>query len=316
AMLLGVDDDSPGWIDSRKYASGGSPAVKWLCPVPGYDRHFAICESLGIEMINVPFKDGDLDMDTVEDLVKDESVKGIWCVPMYANPTGITYSDDTVRRIARMKTGAADFRIFWDNAYAVHHLCDTPDRLLNVLDECTAAGNPDRVYMFASTSKITFPGSGVAVMAASDRNVAYIRKHMGYQSIGGDKLNQLRHVRFFGDFDGITRHMAAIRDVLKPKFDLVLDILDKQIKPYGLGTWHSPKGGYFISFDGNPGTASKTVRLCKEAGVTLTPAGAAFPYGKDPQDSNIRLAPSFPTLDELKEAMEVFCICTAIVNNE
>jgi DNA-binding transcriptional MocR family regulator len=286
----------------------GQGKIKWLCPAPGYDRHFAICESLGIEMLNIPLNADGPDMDAVEKLAAgDESVKGIWCIPMYSNPTGITYSDEVVRRLAKMQTKAADFRIFWDNAYAIHHLSDTPDVLLNILDECIAAGNPDRVYMFASTSKITFPGSGLGIMAASDNNAAFVRRHMGFQTIGGDKLNQLRHVRFFKDYSGITAHMQRLQTVLKPKFDAVLEILERELAPYGLGTWYAPNGGYFISFNGNPGTAKKTVQLCKEAGVVLTDAGATFPYGNDPADSNIRIAPTFPPLDELKAAMKVFC---------
>jgi DNA-binding transcriptional MocR family regulator len=292
--------------------------VKFICPVPGYDRHFAICESLGIEMLNVPLNENGPDMDKVEELVaKDESVKGMWCIPMYSNPTGTTYSDEVVRRLSKMNTAAGEsFRIFWDNAYAIHHLTDTPDMLLNILDECHAAGNPDRVYMFASTSKITFPGAGLAVMAASDKNAAFVRKNMGFQTIGGDKLNQLRHVRFFGDYNGITKHMKQLGDVLKPKFDAVLEILERELTPHGLGKWHNPNGGYFISFDGNPGTAGRTVALCKDAGVVLTGAGATFPYGNDPEDRNIRIAPTFPPLDELRAAMEVFCVSVKLANCE
>jgi DNA-binding transcriptional MocR family regulator len=296
-----------------EFGKGGAP--KFICPVPGYDRHFAICESLGIEMLNVPLSSDGPDMDSVEELVaNDDSIKGMWCVPMYSNPTGATYSDDTVRRIAQMQVKAADFRVFWDNAYAVHHLSDTHDKLLNILDECEKAGNPDRVYMFASTSKITFPGSGLAIMATSSANVAFIRKHMGFQTIGSDKLNQLRHVRFFGDFDGITAHMRKLQGVLRPKFDAVLEILERELTPFGLGEWYTPNGGYFISFNGKSGTASETVRLCKEAGVVLTGAGATFPYGKDPEDRNIRIAPTFPPLDELREAMEVFCVSVKLAS--
>jgi aspartate/methionine/tyrosine aminotransferase len=303
AMLAGVGEGEIPWANAGKNAP-----IKFLCPVPGYDRHFSICESLGIEMLNVPMNDDGPDMDIVEELVgNDECIKGIWCVPMYSNPTGITFSDETVRRFARMKTAAADFRIFWDNAYAVHHLSDTPDVLANIFDECVSAGNPDRVYMFASTSKITFPGSGIGIMAASDKNAAFIRKHMSFQTIGSDKLNQLRHVQFFKDYSGITAHMKKLQSVLKPKFDAVLEILERELT--GFGEWHAPNGGYFISFNSlKKSTAKKTVQLCKNAGVVLTGAGATFPYGNDPDDINIRIAPTFPPLDELREAMEVFCV--------
>jgi DNA-binding transcriptional MocR family regulator len=291
--------------------------IKFIAPVPGYDRHFAICESLGIEMINVPLNSDGPDMDIVEKLAADDaSIKGIWCIPMYSNPTGTTYSDETVRRLAKMQTAASDFRIFWDNAYAIHHLSDEHDSLLNIFNECEKADNPDRVYMFASTSKITFPGAGLAVMAASAENCAFIRKHMGFQTIGGDKLNQLRHVEFFKDYNGIVTHMKKLQDVLAPKFDAVLEILERELSPLGLGRWYKPNGGYFISFDGKSGTAKKTVALCKEAGVIMTGAGATFPYGKDPDDSNIRIAPTFPPIDELKEAMEVFCVSVKLANYE
>jgi len=282
--------------------------IKFICPVPGYDRHFAICESLGIEMLSVPLSADGPDMDKVEELVKnDASIKGMWCIPMYSNPSGTTYSDETVRRLAKMPTAASDFRLLWDNAYAIHHLSDTPDSLLNILDECEKAGNPDRVYMFASTSKITFPGAGLAIMAASSRSLAFILKHMGFQTIGSDKLNQLRHIEFFKDYSRITAHMKSLQGVLKPKFVAVLEILEKELTPFGLGKWHNPNGGYFISFDGKKGTAKRIVQLCKDAGVVMTSAGATFPYGNDPDDTNIRIAPTFPPLEELKQAMEVFC---------
>jgi len=308
---VGVDGESCPW--GAQFANGGAP--KFLCPVPGYDRHFSICESLGIEMINIPTDENGPDMDMVEKLAaNDESVKGIWCVPIYSNPTGITYSDEVVRRFAAMQTKAKDFRIFWDCAYIVHHLNDSHDRLLNILDECKKAGNPDKVYLFASTSKITFPGSGIGIMAASERNAAFVRKHMSFQTIGSDKLNQLRHISFFGSYDGIVKHMELLQGVLKPKFDTVFEILEKELTPYGLGSWHKPNGGYFISFDGNPGTAGKTVQLCKNAGLVLTQAGATFPYKKDPDDKNIRIAPTFPPLPELREAMEVFCVSVKLAN--
>jgi DNA-binding transcriptional MocR family regulator len=306
AMLIGVGGGFEPWNKGK---------IKFLCPVPGYDRHFSICESLGIEMIAVPTDENGPDMGMVEELAaKDESIKGIWCVPIYSNPTGITYSDEVVRRLANMQTKANDFRIFWDCAYAVHHLTNTPSTLLNILNECKKGGNPEKVYMFASTSKITFPGGGLGIMAASDKNADFIRKHMGFRTIGSDKLNQLRHVQFLKDFAGIERHMKRIQAILKPKFDAVLDILERELTPLKLGEWHSPNGGYFISFDGNRGTAKKTVQLCKEAGVVLTGAGATFPYGNDPDDRNIRIAPTFPPLDELKAAMEVFCVSVKLAN--
>ncbi|MCL2084342.1 MAG: aminotransferase class I/II-fold pyridoxal phosphate-dependent enzyme [Oscillospiraceae bacterium] len=305
ALLIGVSEKTGPW------GSG----VKFLCPVPGYDRHFSICESMGIEMINIPAGGDGPDMDAVERAVaRDASVKGIWCVPMYSNPTGIVYSDETVRRLARLKPKAADFRIFWDNAYCVHHLTENPDVLLNILSECKSAGNPDMVYIVGSTSKISFPGAGVAMLAASAANAAFIKKHIGYQTIGSDKLNQLRHVQFFGGLEGIKAHMRLILDILKPKFDTVIECLNAELS--GLGSWHEPKGGYFISFDGMPGTAKRVVALCKEAGVVLTGAGATFPYGRDPEDRNIRIAPTYPSLDELKAAMEVFCVSVKLASVE
>ncbi|MCL1789217.1 MAG: aminotransferase class I/II-fold pyridoxal phosphate-dependent enzyme [Oscillospiraceae bacterium] len=305
-MIYGVDEKSEPWSKGK---------IKFLCPVPGYDRHFAICENLGIEMINIPTNQNGPDMDMVEDLAaKDESVKGIWCVPIYSNPTGITYSDKAVQRLARLQTKAKDFRIFWDCAYTVHHLTDTPDVLLNILDECKKAENPEKVYLFASTSKITFPGSGVAIMAASEKNVVFIKKQLGVRTIGSDKLNQLRHVRFLKDWNGLQKHMRRIQTILKPKFDAVTQILERELTPFGLGEWHNPKGGYFISFDGNPGTAKKTVQLCKGAGVVLTSAGATFPYGNDPDDKNIRIAPTLPPIDELVQAMDVFCVSVMLAN--
>ncbi|MDR0196892.1 MAG: aminotransferase class I/II-fold pyridoxal phosphate-dependent enzyme [Oscillospiraceae bacterium] len=308
AMLFGVSDDCEPW---------GKSEVKFLCPVPGYDRHFAICETMGIKMLNIPTDKNGPDMDAAERLVsEDGSIKGIWCVPMYANPTGITYSDEVVGRLARMKPKAADFRIFWDNAYCVHHLTDSPANLANILAECESAGNPDMVYMFASTSKISFPGGGLGVLAASGANIAYIKKHISFQTIGPDKLNQLRHAQFFRDFDGIKAHMRLIKGVLKPKFDAVLEILERELATDGLGSWHKPEGGYFISFDGAKGTAKRTVALCKEAGLVLTGAGATFPYGKDPDDKNIRIAPTYPSLDELRAAMEVFCASVKLANAE
>jgi DNA-binding transcriptional MocR family regulator len=290
--------------------------VKFLCPVPGYDRHFAITEYFGIEMVNVPMTKDGPDMDMVEDLVnKDESVKGIWCVPKYSNPQGITYSDETVRRFARLKPAAEDFRIYWDNAYGVHHLYeDDQDYLIEILEECRKAGNPDMVYKFCSTSKISFPGSGVAAIATSEANLVDIKKQLTIQTIGHDKLNQLRHVRFYKDINGIVEHMKKHADILRPKFEAVLEVLDKELKGLEIGSWIRPKGGYFISFDSMDGCAKEIVEKCKAAGVVLTNAGATYPYGIDPHDSNIRLAPSFPTPEELKAATDLFVLCVKLVS--
>ncbi|MSS63616.1 aminotransferase class I/II-fold pyridoxal phosphate-dependent enzyme [Velocimicrobium porci] len=292
--------------------------VKFLCPVPGYDRHFAITEYFGIEMINVPMTPEGPDMDMVEELVsKDDSIKGIWCVPKYSNPQGITYSDETVRRFARLKPAAEDFRIFWDNAYCIHHLYeDDQDFLLEILEECEKAGNPDLVYKFASTSKVSFPGSGVAFLAASDRNLEEIRKQLTIQTIGHDKLNQLRHARYFKDLAGLKAKMREHADIIRPKFEAVLEVLENELGGLGIGEWIKPKGGYFISFESMEGCAKKIVAKCKEAGVIMTNAGATFPYGKDPKDSNIRIAPTFPTPEELAEAAELFVLCVKIVSIE
>ncbi len=309
AMLLGVKDSPKPWCKCEK--------VKWLCPAPGYDRHFAICEAFGIEMITVPMLSDGPDMDMVEKLVaEDEAIKGIWCVPRYANPTGVVYSDRVVTRFANMKTAAPDFRIFWDDAYCVHSLDDNVPRILNILDECKHAGNPDRVLIFASTSKISFPGGGVAIVGASEENINFMKAQMAYQTIGYDKLNQLRHAKFFRTYEGILEHMKKHRAIIKPKFDAVLDALDSELAPLGAGSWSRPKGGYFISFDGEPGTAKRIVALCKEAGVTLTGAGATFPYGIDPEDKNIRIAPTYPELPELKAAMEIFCVAVKAATAE
>lgn len=284
--------------------------VKWLCPVPGYDRHFAITEYFGIEMINVPMNADGPDMDVVEELVKDEAVKGIWCVPKYSNPDGTTYSDETVRRFARLKPAAEDFRIYWDNAYSVHHLYeDRQDFLLEILSECEKAGNPDLVYKFTSTSKITFPGSGIAALAASETNVKAIKKQLGVQTIGYDKVNQLRHVRFFKDLNGVKRQMALHAEILRPKFELVDKILTKNLKE--IAEWTKPNGGYFISLEVD-GCAKQVVERCKNCGVILTDAGSAFPYHNDPLNSNIRIAPSYPSLAELKTATEVLCLSVKI----
>ena len=289
--------------------------VKFLCPVPGYDRHFSICEYFGIEMINVPTNEYGPDMDMVEKLVsEDETVKGIWCVPQYSNPTGISYSDEVVKRFANLKPKAADFRIFWDNAYCIHHLTSSPECILNIFDECKKAGNENLVYEFMSTSKISFPGSGVAVIATSVENAEYIKKGLGISTIGFDKINQLRHVKFFGNADGLKAHMNKHMEILAPKFNVVIEELEKNIAPLGIASWHKAEGGYFISFDAMKGCAKRIVSLCKEAGVVLTGAGATYPYGKDPDDSNIRIAPSYPTVDELRKAMELFCICIRLKN--
>lgn len=291
--------------------------VKFLCPVPGYDRHFAICEYFGIEMINIPTGPEGPDMDMIEKLVsEDESIKGIWCVPQYSNPTGIVYSDETVKRFAALKPAAKDFRIFWDNAYCVHHLTDNPKSLLNILDECKKAGTEDMVYIFGSTSKITFSGSGVAMIGASKNNINEFKSSLAIKTIGYDKINQLRHVRYFKDINGLKEHMKKHQAMLVPKFRMVLDTLEREIAPLGIAQWSKPEGGYFISLDSLPGCASRIVQLCKEGGVTLTGAGATYPYGKDPEDKNIRIAPTYPSVEELEKAMELFCICIKLASAE
>ena len=311
---------------SRAYTHGimGNPPwckldkVKFLCPVPGYDRHFAITEYFGIEMIPVPMTSTGPDMAVVEKLVaEDEAIKGIWCVPKYSNPSGISYSDETVRRFARLKPAAKDFRIFWDNAYGMHHLYDDrQDYLIEILAECKRAGNPDLVYKFASTSKITFPGSGIAALATSPNNMEDIKRQLRHQTIGHDKVNQLRHVRFFKDIHGMEEHMRKHADILRPKFEMVEDMLEQELGDKGIGTWTKPLGGYFIGFESLPGCAKEIVARCKKAGVTMTPAGATWPYGKDPQDTSIRIAPTFPSLEELRSAAGLFCLCVKMVSAE
>ena len=292
------------------------PEVKFLCPVPGYDRHFAITQYFGIKMIPVPMTPTGPDMDIVEKLVsEDATIKGIWCVPKYSNPQGISYSDETVRRFARLKPAAPDFRIFWDNAYGMHHLYDDhQDYLIEILAECKRAGNPDLVYKFSSTSKITFPGSGIAAVATSPNNMVDFVNTLKFQTIGHDKVNQLRHVRFFGDIHGMVEHMRKHAAIIRPKFEMVEDTLEKHLGGLNIGTWTNPRGGYFILFDSMPGCAKEIVALMKKAGVIMTPAGATWPYGKDPNDSNIRIAPTYPTLAELQTAMETFTLCVRIAS--
>lgn len=286
---------------------------KFLCPVPGYDRHFAVTEYFGFEMINIPMLPTGPDMDMVEKLVaEDESIKGIWCVPKYSNPQGITYSDETVRRFANLKPKAKDFRIMWDNAYCIHDVTDTPDSLLNIYEECKKNGTEDSVILFCSTSKITFPGSGVAAMASSPANMKVFKNRYSWQTIGYDKINMLRHMLFFKDLDGVKKHMDKHKAILKPRFDTVIEKLDTKLKDSGIASWTNPNGGYFVSVDVLEGTAKKVVALCKEAGVVLTGAGATYPYGKDPKDSNIRIAPTFPPVSELETAMDIFCVCAKL----
>ena len=292
--------------------------VKFLCPVPGYDRHFAITERFGIEMINIPMSESGPDMGMVEEYVsKDASVKGIWCVPKYSNPQGYTYSEETVKRMAALKPAAEDFRIFWDNAYVIHDLYDdNKDEIADIISECEKAGNPDMVFEFASTSKVSFPGSGIAALATSANNIADIKKQLTIQTIGHDKINQLRHVRFFKDINGLKEHMRKHAEFMRPKFEAVESVLEEELGGLGIGSWTEPKGGYFISFEAMDGCAKAIVAKCKEAGVKLTGAGATFPYGKDPKDSNIRIAPSFPTPEEMKQAADLFVLCVKLVSVE
>ena len=307
AMTHGIMGSTP-WAKLDK--------VKFLCPVPGYDRHFKITEHFGIEMINIPMTQDGPDMDLVAQYVEnDPSVKGIWCVPKYSNPQGITYSDETVHRFATLNPAAEDFRIFWDNAYGIHHLYeDKQDYLIEILMECKKEGHPDMVYKFGSTSKISFPGSGIAAIAASDNNLKEIRQMMSIQTIGHDKLNQLRHVRYFKDIHGMVEHMKKHADILRPKFETVLNVLETELGGLEIGSWIAPRGGYFISFDSMEGCAKAIVAKAKEAGLIMTGAGATFPYGKDPKDSNIRIAPSFPTPEELAVTAQVFVLSVKLVS--
>lgn len=294
--------------------------VKWLCPSPGYDRHFKVTEYFGFELITIPMTPTGPDMDLVEQYVNnDPMVKGIWCVPKYSNPQGYSYSDETVRRFANLNPAADDFRIYWDNAYSIHHLYDEPERqdtILELLHECRKAGHPDICFKFISTSKVTFPGAGLAALAASQKNLEDIARHMSVQTIGHDKLNQLRHVRYFGNMANMRQHMRRHAATLRPKFEAVEETLEQEIGGLGIGSWTKPNGGYFISFDSLDGCAREIVQRCAEAGVKMTPAGATYPYGRDPHDSNIRVAPSYPPLDELKKAAQVFVLSIKLVSAE
>lgn len=302
-MFLGVGGCEP-WSKQGK--------IKFICNVPGYDRHFAITEFFGIEMISVEMNDDGPDIDKIAELIKDPMVKGMFCVPKYSNPNGITYSDDVVKAIASLKPAAKDFRVIWDNAYIIHELTDTPDKLLNIFDACKEYGTEDYFVEFTSTSKISFPGAGVSAIAASDNNIADIKKRLNFQTISYDKLNQLRHAKYFKNIDGIKSHMEKHAKIIAPKFQLVLDMLEKEIAPLGIGKWVKAKGGYFISYDTIGCSAKRIGELCKNAGLVLTTVGATYPYGIDPKDKNIRIAPTFPSVEDLKKAMEVFCLCAKL----
>ena len=304
AYTHGLKNSPRPWCKEEK--------LKFLCPAPGYDRHFRITESFGFELITIPMTETGPDMDMVEDLVKDASVKGIWCVPKYSNPEGIIYSDETIARFANLKAAAPDFTIMWDNAYCVHEFEGEFVPFKDIITLCREAGNPDMVYEFASTSKITFPGAGISVMASSAENIKYMEKLLGVQLISYDKVNQLRHVKYLQNKEHTLEVMKRHAEVMAPKFQIVLEILDREIAPLGFAQWNKPKGGYFVSLNTMPGTAKRALALCKEAGVVMTDAGATYPYGIDPQDSNIRIAPSLPPVAELEQAMEVFCLCLKI----
>jgi hypothetical protein len=305
AMIHGVLGSDKPWAKLEK--------VKFLCPCPGYDRHFTICEHFGVEMINIRNTSEGPDMEEVKRLAQsDDSIKGIWCTPKYSNPEGITYTDDVVDAFAALKPAAPDFRIFWDNAYCVHHLSEEQDTLKNILTTLRANGKEDMVFMYGSTSKVSFPGSGVAMMAASKANIAFTKKQLFAQTIGPDELNQLRHVRFFKNLDGIKEHMKKHASILKPKFDAVINTFENELSGKGIAEWTSPHGGYFISLNTLDGCAKRTVELCLEAGVVITPAGATYPYGKDPRDRNIRIAPTFPPVAELLTAIDLFCLCVKL----
>ena len=299
-----------GTLGHKPWKDAGK--IKFLCPSPGYDRHFAITQTLGVEMITIPMTPTGPDMDMIEKLVaEDASIKGMWSIPLYSNPQGIIYSDETVKRLASMKTAAPDFRIFWDNAYGVHHLF-SENSIPDILKLSKEAGNPDRVLYYFSTSKITLPGGGVAMMAGGEATIAEAKKHIGIQTIGPDKVNQIRHAQYFKNAEGIRMRMKALAEQMVPKYELVLNLLEKELADTGLLTWTKPEGGYFITVDTLPGCAKATVALAKEAGVVLTGAGATYPYGIDPKDTNIRLAPSYPPIDELQAAMELFCLCVKL----
>jgi DNA-binding transcriptional MocR family regulator len=304
----GVDSPRP-WKDE--------PALKWLCPAPGYDRHFAITESLDIEMISIPMREDGPDVDLIEELVAaDPAIKGMWAVPVFSNPTGVTYSWETVRRLVQMRTAASDFRLFWDNAYAVHTLTHDFVRQIDVLGLAAAAGNPNRPLVFASTSKITFAGAGVSFFGGSLGNIAWYLQYAGKKSIGPDKVNQLRHLRFFGDTDGVRLQMQRHQQVLAPKFALALEILEDRLGESKIASWTEPKGGYFISLDVLQGTARRTVALAKDAGIAVTEAGASFPYRKDPEDKNIRIAPTFPSMPDLRDAIDGLSTCALLAATE
>ncbi len=308
AILFGTYGNCLPWKDQGK--------VKFLCPVPGYDRHFAICERCGIDLVPVPMTGNGPDMDIVDELIKDPSVKGMWCVPKYSNPTGETYSDETVRRIAAMKPAAPDFRVFWDMAYALHDLDDTPDQVLNIFELIKGTKNENLVYAFFSTSKITYPGAGIAVMISSEQNIKQAKADIAFQTISPDKINQLRHMKYLQNADNVRALMKKHAAILKPKFDLVVDMFAENLSDMEGIHWTNPHGGYFISLDVVPGTAKRVCALCKQAGVVLTPAGATFPYKNDPEDKNIRIAPSYPSLDEMRAAMEVLCLCVRLAAAE